>query len=188
MGWNVRRIINLPGLPEHLELRANAARSEVFGPTIFTSGFYVGQPFTRNVAQIDSVVKAQRAAGFDTVKLHRAIDAEAYQTLCEDDAALCPVSVHPIPAAAHPKGELRANRGNLELQKAFNQFDNNIHVASGSSIGPVAPGLHNFKERSCRHPAVRALKAFVSPRSVPKRADRSLWNGLLLWTGRDRRA
>lgn len=35
--------------------------------------------------------------------------------------------------------------GNPELQKAFNQFHNNIHVASGSSIGPVAPGLHNFK-------------------------------------------
>ena len=35
--------------------------------------------------------------------------------------------------------------GNPELQKAFNQFHNNIHVASGSSIGPVAPGLHNFQ-------------------------------------------
>jgi hypothetical protein len=35
--------------------------------------------------------------------------------------------------------------GNPQLQRAFNQFHNNIHVASGSSIGPVAPGLHNFK-------------------------------------------
>ena len=34
---------------------------------------------------------------------------------------------------------------NPNLQKAFNQFHNNIHVASGSAIGPVAPGLHNFK-------------------------------------------
>lgn len=35
--------------------------------------------------------------------------------------------------------------GNPQLQKAFNQFHNNIHVASGSAIGPVAPGLHNFQ-------------------------------------------
>jgi hypothetical protein len=35
--------------------------------------------------------------------------------------------------------------GNPELQRAFNQFHNNIHVASGSSIGPAAPGLHNFQ-------------------------------------------
>jgi hypothetical protein len=33
---------------------------------------------------------------------------------------------------------------NPKLQNAFNQFHNNIHVASGSSIGPAAPGLHNF--------------------------------------------
>ena len=33
---------------------------------------------------------------------------------------------------------------NPKLQNAFNQFHNNVHVASGSSIGPAAPGLHNF--------------------------------------------
>ena len=33
---------------------------------------------------------------------------------------------------------------NPKLQNAFNQFHNNIHVASGSAIGPAAPGLHNF--------------------------------------------
>lgn len=30
------------------------------------------------------------------------------------------------------------------LQRAFDQFHNNIHVASSTAIGPVAPGLHNF--------------------------------------------
>ncbi|HET6681259.1 MAG TPA: hypothetical protein VFG84_08650 [Gemmatimonadaceae bacterium] len=34
--------------------------------------------------------------------------------------------------------------GHPELQRAFNQFHNNLHVATGSSIGPAAPGLHNF--------------------------------------------
>ena len=33
---------------------------------------------------------------------------------------------------------------NPKLQKAFDQFHNNVHRATGSSIGPVAPGLHNF--------------------------------------------
>ena len=35
--------------------------------------------------------------------------------------------------------------GNPQLQKAFNQFHNNIHVVSGSGIGPAAPGLHNVQ-------------------------------------------
>ena len=77
----VTTIINLLGLPEHLELRTKVARGEILGPTIFTSGFYVGQPFTRNATHVDSVVNAQRAAGFDMVKLHGSIDADAYQAL-----------------------------------------------------------------------------------------------------------
>jgi hypothetical protein len=34
---------------------------------------------------------------------------------------------------------------NPNLQKAFNQFHNNIHAVSGSAIGPAAPGLHNLQ-------------------------------------------
>jgi hypothetical protein len=35
------------------------------------------------------------------------------------------------------------NPGNAAIQQAFNQFHNNLHVATASSIGPAAPGLHN---------------------------------------------
>ena len=39
---------------------------------------------------------------------------------------------------------------NPQLQRAFNQFHNNVHVASGSAIGPAAPGLHNFNGADLR--------------------------------------
>ena len=29
------------------------------------------------------------------------------------------------------------------IQQAFNEFHNNLHVATQYSIGPAAPGLHN---------------------------------------------
>ena len=77
----VTTVVNLLGLPEHLELRARVANGEVFGPTIFTSGFYVGEPYTKTVQQTDSAVRHQRAAGFDMVKLHGPMGPEAYQTL-----------------------------------------------------------------------------------------------------------
>ena len=35
---------------------------------------------------------------------------------------------------------------NPDLQKAFNQFHNNLHVVSATGIGPAAPGLHNGSE------------------------------------------
>jgi hypothetical protein len=33
---------------------------------------------------------------------------------------------------------------NANLQKAFNQFHNNLHVVTPTGQGPAAPGLHNF--------------------------------------------
>ena len=77
----VTTVVNLLGLPEHVDLRARLARGEVFGPTIFTSGFYVGEPFTKTASQADSAVRQQRAAGFDMIKLHGNISADAYQSL-----------------------------------------------------------------------------------------------------------
>jgi hypothetical protein len=41
--------------------------------------------------------------------------------------------------------DLCDNLGNAGIQRAFNQFHNNLHVATASSIGPAAPGLHNGK-------------------------------------------
>src|SRR6266511_1450895 len=39
--------------------------------------------------------------------------------------------------------DLCDNSGNPGIQRAFNEFHNNLHVATSSSIGPAAPGLHN---------------------------------------------
>jgi hypothetical protein len=46
------------------------------------------------------------------------------------------------------------NPGNAAIQHAFNEFHNNLHIATASSIGPAAPGLHNgigaeIKPTSC---------------------------------------
>ena len=35
------------------------------------------------------------------------------------------------------------NPGDLGIQQAFNEFHNNLHIATKYSIGPAAPGLHN---------------------------------------------
>lgn len=77
----VTTVVNLLGLPEHVELRAKVARGELVGPTIFTSGFYVGEPYTKTPAQADSAVRHQRAAGFDLIKLRGNASAQAYRYL-----------------------------------------------------------------------------------------------------------
>lgn len=39
--------------------------------------------------------------------------------------------------------DLCDNLGDPGIQQAFNQFHNNLHIATASSVGPVAPGLHD---------------------------------------------
>jgi len=41
--------------------------------------------------------------------------------------------------------DLCDNPGDPGIQQAFNQFHNNLHIATASSIGPAAPGLHNHQ-------------------------------------------
>jgi imidazolonepropionase-like amidohydrolase len=77
----VTTVMNLLGLPEHVDLRAKVARGEIFGPTIFTSGFYVGEPYTKTASAADSAVRQQRAAGFDMIKLHGNASADTYLAL-----------------------------------------------------------------------------------------------------------
>jgi hypothetical protein len=65
-----------------------------------------------------------------------------------------PNLVNVVPAHRHfiqtPDGQLTPvgpdlcdNLGDKGIQNAFNQFHNNVHFATASSIGPAAPGLHN---------------------------------------------
>lgn len=35
------------------------------------------------------------------------------------------------------------NPGDAGIQHAFNEFHNNLHIATPFSVGPAAPGLHN---------------------------------------------
>jgi hypothetical protein len=39
--------------------------------------------------------------------------------------------------------DLCDNPGEPGIQQAFNEFHNNLHIATPASIGPAAPGLHN---------------------------------------------
>jgi hypothetical protein len=55
--------------------------------------------------------------------------------------------------------DLCDNPGDKGIQMAFNQFHNNLHVATASSIGPAAPGLHNHQGGEI----VARLCSFVLP-------------------------
>jgi imidazolonepropionase-like amidohydrolase len=77
----VTTVLNLRGTPQILELRAAVAAGRVFGPTIYTAGPYVNEPFVTTPDEVERTVVEQREAGYDFVKLHGDLSREAYARL-----------------------------------------------------------------------------------------------------------
>lgn len=77
----VTTVLNLRGTPQILELRTNIAAGRVFGPTLYTVGPYVNEPFVTTPDEVERAVVDQKRAGYDFVKLHGDLSREAYARL-----------------------------------------------------------------------------------------------------------
>jgi hypothetical protein len=85
----ITTVLNLHGLGRHLAWRDSLARGLLLGPRLFTSGPIVdGNPPTRRTnvvvttaAQAESVVVAQKAAGFDFLKIYDNVPPDLYRVL-----------------------------------------------------------------------------------------------------------
>jgi imidazolonepropionase-like amidohydrolase len=77
----VTTILNLRGIPQILELRTAIAAGRVFGPTLYTVGPYVNEPFVTTPDEVERAVIDQKRAGYDFVKLHGNLSRDAYARL-----------------------------------------------------------------------------------------------------------
>ena len=77
----VTTVLNMRGAPEHLTLRSQVAAGQVPGPTVFTVGPYVNEPFVSTPDEVERAVVEQKRAGYDFVKMHGDLTREAYARL-----------------------------------------------------------------------------------------------------------
>jgi imidazolonepropionase-like amidohydrolase len=77
----VTTVLNLRGTPQILELRTAIAAGRVSGPTLYTVGPYVNEPFVTTPDEVERAVIDQKRAGYDFVKLHGNLSRDAYARL-----------------------------------------------------------------------------------------------------------
>jgi imidazolonepropionase-like amidohydrolase len=64
----VTTVVNMRGLPEHLEWRARVERGELLGPTIYTAGEFVNEPRVNTPEEVGREIETQVASGYDLIK------------------------------------------------------------------------------------------------------------------------
>jgi hypothetical protein len=77
----VTMVLNLRGTPQILDLRAAVAAGRILGPTIYTAGPYINEPFVRTPEEVERAVVEQKRAGYDFLKMHGDLSPEAYARL-----------------------------------------------------------------------------------------------------------
>lgn len=74
--------INMEGSPEILDLRNQIRAGElVAAPTLYTTGIFIQQPEFMTAEQVTKEVIAEKAAGYDFVKVHGQLTKGAYDAL-----------------------------------------------------------------------------------------------------------
>lgn len=77
LAHGVTTVINLRGLPEHLEWRRRVESGDLVGPTIYTAGEFVNEPRVFTAEDVQREIAAQAEAGFDLIKFREVYTREA---------------------------------------------------------------------------------------------------------------
>jgi imidazolonepropionase-like amidohydrolase len=77
----------MDGRPFHLEWRGQIANGSLLGPSLYTSGPSINNNraslLVRNAAEAKQVVRAQKEAGYDFIKVYTFIPKDAYDAIIE---------------------------------------------------------------------------------------------------------
>jgi imidazolonepropionase-like amidohydrolase len=144
------------GHPMHLELRGRIERGEMIGPRFFTSGPSVNGNSAPDPATATRMVREQKAAGYDFVKLHPGLQREVFDTLVATarDAG--------IPFAGHVSADVGVPHALSARQSAIDHLDGYVEaLADESCIDEETPaGFFGIGRTDCadasRIPAIVA--------------------------------
>jgi imidazolonepropionase-like amidohydrolase len=82
----ITTIRGMLGAPYHLKLREQVKTGEIFGPRIYTSGPSLNGRSVQSDSAARAMVRAQKTAGYDFLKLHPGLTLENFNAIAETAA------------------------------------------------------------------------------------------------------
>ena len=137
------------GHPLHLELRRRLAAGEMLGPRLFTSGPSLNGQSAPDPQTAREMVRAQREAGYDFLKLHPGLGRETFDALVETAREVG------IPFAGHVSADVGLPRTLEVSQASVDHLDGYLEtlVADGSDVEGLQPSFFGFHLVSHLDPA-----------------------------------
>jgi imidazolonepropionase-like amidohydrolase len=179
VGKGVTTIRNMWGFPETLEWRKSYLSGERLGPTVYTTGAILdGQPpiwpgstVIETADQAESEIAAEKAAGFDFVKVYTRLSRPAYLAILESARRHGMRVVGHVPDSVGVLGVLEA-RGQESIEHLTG------YLVAAQKPGSPAAGITNWNERR------RAMLASLDESRIPDLArrtrDAGVWNCVTL--------
>lgn len=147
----VTTIRDMFGSPQHLEWRAALQAGKLDGPTLFTAGPIVdgdppvwpGSAVVKTADEARAVVRAQKAAGYDLIKVYSNLSAEAYDAIAaEAKAQNIPFAGH-VPKAVGIAKALASGQRSIEHLDGYIPFGAEPHVDKDVVAATVKSGAWN---------------------------------------------
>ncbi len=125
------------GAPMHLALRDSIAAGQVFGPRLLTSGPSFNNNTVTSPEQAMAMVRAQKAAGYDLLKIHPGVPRVAFDSLAATANRLG------IPFAGHVPLEVGLDVAITAKHSTIDHLDGLVE-AMYSGPAPLTPQLNGF--------------------------------------------
>lgn len=133
------------GRPSHLELRNRIERGELVGPRLFTSGPSINGNTAPDAATAERMVREQKAAGYDFLKLHPGLGREVF------DALAATSRTERIPFSGHVSVEVGVEDALAAGQSAIDHLDGYIQALARPDCldSPVPAGIFGLDLAGC---------------------------------------
>lgn len=171
----VTTIRGMLGDPWHLELRGQIERGEVLGPRLYTAGPSFNGKSAPDVATAVAMVREQKAAGYDFLKLHPGLTREVFAAIAATAREVG------IPFEGHVSADVGVARALAAGQRAIDHLDGYIEAIADPKCleGPVAAGFFGIGLVHCaqdeRIPEVAARTKAAGTWIVPTQILLEQW-------------
>jgi imidazolonepropionase-like amidohydrolase len=141
----ITTIRGMLGHPWHLELRSALERGTTLGPRLYTAGPSLNGTSTPDAATAARLVREQKAAGYDFLKLHPGLKRDVF------DAIVATAREVGIPFEGHVSEDVGVPHALAARQRAIDHFDGYVQALLDPSClkGPTSGGFFGIGLVQC---------------------------------------